>query len=160
MYPIVDKYKIFPANKRKQEYVSIRSHGTTMQSRWGLVGRATQNTGYFWRLCVYDLVMQVWFCSISFSFSSVLTSYPKGDDRWLEFAKRLASGRYNDMSALLGLLEAVMKIEERKIKGLGLRNMKYPEEFDYFCTTMAAISPAAYRAFRAAFSGRSLNSMA
>ena len=43
------------ANKRKQKYISIRSYGTTTQSRRGLVGRGTQNTGYFWRLCVHTV---------------------------------------------------------------------------------------------------------
>lgn len=63
------------------------------------------------------------------------------------------------MSALLGLMDAMMKMEERKFKGLGLRNMKYSEEFDYFCATLAAITPAGYRAFRATFTGRTLHSM-
>lgn len=63
------------------------------------------------------------------------------------------------MSVLLGLLEAMMKMEEKEFKGIGLRNMKYNEEFDHFITTMAAISPAAYRAFQSAFCGRTLDSM-
>lgn len=63
------------------------------------------------------------------------------------------------MSVLLGLLDAMMKMEERQFKGLGLRNMKYNEEFDHFCATLAVLSPASYRAFCAAFTGRSLHSM-
>lgn len=37
--------------------------------------------------------------------------------------------------------------------------MKYAPDFDSFCTTLAAICPAAYETFRSEFTGRSLSSM-
>ncbi|KAK7686046.1 hypothetical protein QCA50_010858 [Cerrena zonata] len=82
-----------------------------------------------------------------------------GEKRWLEFAKRLASGHYKDMSVLVGLVEAMMLTEEREFRGVGMQNMKYSEDFDRFCTILAAISPAAYRTFRITFTGRTLKSM-
>ncbi|KII87710.1 hypothetical protein PLICRDRAFT_699250, partial [Plicaturopsis crispa FD-325 SS-3] len=82
-----------------------------------------------------------------------------GDSKWLTFAKRGAAGRYKDFNALVGLMEAVTVVEDRGHRGVALTNMKYTEDFDRFCSILAAISPAAYKSFKAQFAGRSLSSM-
>ncbi|GJE95750.1 hypothetical protein PsYK624_119370 [Phanerochaete sordida] len=83
----------------------------------------------------------------------------KGHDLWWTLAKRGLAGRYDNFDALKGLLEVIIAQEDRESRGVGLKNMKYPHSFDEFCTTLAAVSPAAYRSFRAEFGGRSLSSM-
>lgn len=90
--------------------------------------------------------------------NSILTSSQK-DNMWLTFAKRSASGAYKDFSALTGLLQVMKVTEDRRERGVGMQNMKYPEGFDRFCATLAAISPSAYRSFSNVFGGRSLESM-
>lgn len=52
-----------------------------------------------------------------------------------------------------------MVMEDREFKGVGMQNMKYSEDFSNFCTTLAAVSPAAYRMFQVTFGGRTLESM-
>ena len=74
--------------------------------------------------------------------------------------QRGAAGRYKDQSAFLGLIDAVMQVEDRKARGKALTNVKYDVEFDSICTTLALISPRAYALVQAEFGGRSLRSMA
>ena len=79
--------------------------------------------------------------------------------RWLKFAQRGISGCYKDQSAFLGMLDAIMKVEERRYKGKKLMNMKYDAHFDLICTNLALISPRAYKVIQAEFAGRTLRSM-
>jgi hypothetical protein len=58
------------------------------------------------------------------------------------------------------MLNAIMKVEERRFKGKTLRNMKYDAHFDLICTNLALVSPRAYKIIQSEFAGRTLRSMA
>ncbi|TFY77278.1 hypothetical protein EWM64_g6734 [Hericium alpestre] len=88
-----------------------------------------------------------------------LMEMDEGQSHWLVFAKRGASGRYKNQAAFLGMMEAIMKIEDRRFRGKGLMNMKYDAEFDSICTNIALISPQAYRILQAEYGGRTLRSI-
>jgi hypothetical protein len=79
--------------------------------------------------------------------------------RWITLAKRGIEGRYNDQSAFLGILDAIMTVEDRRFKGKSLKNMKYDAQFDLICTNLALVSPRAYKIIQSEFAGRSLRSM-
>lgn len=57
------------------------------------------------------------------------------------------------------MMDAIMKVEERRAKGKSLVNMKYDVHFDLICTNIALISPRAYKILQSEFAGRSLRSM-
>jgi hypothetical protein len=57
------------------------------------------------------------------------------------------------------MLDAIMKVEERRYKGKKLMNMKYDAHFNLICTNLALISPRAYKVIQAEFAGRTLRSM-
>jgi hypothetical protein len=71
----------------------------------------------------------------------------------LTFGRRAAAGRYKDLSAFIGLIEAIMAAEDRTYRGKKLTNMKYNHSFHTFCTNMALILPQVYNMFRSAFMG-------
>ena len=58
------------------------------------------------------------------------------------------------------MLDAIMKVEERRFKGKSLKNMTYDAHFDLICTNLALVSPRAYKIVQAEFAGRTLRSMA
>lgn len=73
----------------------------------------------------------------------------------------MEAGRYKDFEVAIGIIEMIMKIEERQIKGKKLTNMKYDASVDRVFTTLAIISPRAYRTLSGELGGgRSLRSMA
>lgn len=72
---------------------------------------------------------------------------------------RGVQGRYDDRQAFLGMLDTIMRAEERISKGKTLSGIRYDATFDEICTTMALISPRAYATLRAEFGGRSPRSM-
>ncbi|KAI0309489.1 hypothetical protein OF83DRAFT_1071981, partial [Amylostereum chailletii] len=68
-------------------------------------------------------------------------------------------GCYRDQAAFLGMLDAIMKVEDRNFRGKGLQNIKYDASFDMVCANLALISPRAYRTVQAEFAGRSIRSI-
>lgn len=84
-----------------------------------------------------------------------------GKSRWLTFAQRMEAGRYENFEVMIGILEMIMKIEERQFKGKKLTNMKYDASVDRVFTILALTSPRAYRTLTSELGGgRSLRSMA
>ncbi|KAJ3766785.1 hypothetical protein FB446DRAFT_610357, partial [Lentinula raphanica] len=67
--------------------------------------------------------------------------------------------RYEGMTVFKGLLKTAMIMEERKGKGKGLQNIKYPAEFDHLMTTLALTSTRAYNLMQGELGGRSLRSI-
>jgi len=57
------------------------------------------------------------------------------------------------------MLDAIMKVEDRKFDGKSLVNIKYDTQFDLICTNLALVSPRAYKIMQSEFAGRSLQSM-
>lgn len=55
-------------------------------------------------------------------------------------------------------MKTIMKLEENASKGKKNTNMRYDASWDEICTTIALISPRAYRALQAELGGRSLRS--
>ncbi|KAI0059300.1 hypothetical protein BV25DRAFT_1809175 [Artomyces pyxidatus] len=82
-----------------------------------------------------------------------------GQSRWLIFAKRGASGRYKNQEAFLGMMDAIMKVEDRRFRGKGLQNIQYDASYDTVCTTLALICPRGYRILQAEFAGRTLRNI-
>lgn len=78
---------------------------------------------------------------------------------WLRFAQGVISGDYDSQGVVLGMVEALVKRNERLKLGKSLKNMRYPEEFNEFCNILASTSPRAYRSFRQHFGGRGLRSL-
>lgn len=68
-------------------------------------------------------------------------------------------GRYDDRQAFLGMLDTIMRVEERMSKGKKTMNIRYDATYDEICTTMALVSPRAYATLRAEFGGRTPRSM-
>ncbi|OSC97161.1 hypothetical protein PYCCODRAFT_1377763, partial [Trametes coccinea BRFM310] len=68
-------------------------------------------------------------------------------------------GDYDDRKVFLGMLDAIMQVEERLRKGKKVTNIRYDASYDQICTTIALISPRAYSTIRAEFGGRGLRSM-
>ncbi|KAI9066463.1 hypothetical protein FKP32DRAFT_1542919, partial [Trametes sanguinea] len=68
-------------------------------------------------------------------------------------------GDYDDRKAFLGMLDAIMQVEERLRNGKKITNIRYDASYDEICTTIALISPRAYATIRAEFGGRGLRSM-
>jgi hypothetical protein len=69
------------------------------------------------------------------------------------FGRRAANGRYKDLSAFIGLLEAIVAVEDRTYRGKKLTNMNYNADFHTICTNLVLISPCAYNLFRDVFAG-------
>ncbi|EIW65083.1 uncharacterized protein TRAVEDRAFT_79350, partial [Trametes versicolor FP-101664 SS1] len=68
-------------------------------------------------------------------------------------------GRYDDRQAFIGMLDTIMRAEDRLSKGKKLTNIRYDATYDQVCTLMALISPRAYATLRAEFGGRGVRSM-
>ncbi|KAH9943952.1 hypothetical protein B0H21DRAFT_469767 [Amylocystis lapponica] len=88
-----------------------------------------------------------------------LMEMDEGKSRWLIFAKRGVKGRYKNHEAFLGMMDTVMKVEDRLFRGKKITNIKYDAAYDSICTMLALLSPRAYALVQAEFGGRSLRSM-
>ncbi|KAJ7465357.1 hypothetical protein B0H11DRAFT_2307986 [Mycena galericulata] len=51
---------------------------------------------------------------------------------FLRFARGVASGHYKDSKVFLGLVETMVMATERRMRGVGMQNFKYPQEFREF----------------------------
>lgn len=73
----------------------------------------------------------------------------------------MEAGRYKDFEVFVGIVEMIMKIEERQSKGKKLTNMKYDVSWDRLCSILALTSPRGYKTLISELGGgRSLRSMA
>ncbi|KAI0666860.1 hypothetical protein C8Q78DRAFT_958611, partial [Trametes maxima] len=68
-------------------------------------------------------------------------------------------GRYNDRHVFLGVLDTVMRVEDRMHQGKKITNMRYDVSYDEICTTLALHSPRSYTLLQAELGGRGLRSM-
>ncbi|KAH7929600.1 hypothetical protein BV22DRAFT_1029216 [Leucogyrophana mollusca] len=82
-----------------------------------------------------------------------------GNSPWLRFAKGAADGLYKSSEVVLGMVEAMVKKTERVVGGKSLKNMKYTEVLDSFCSLLASTSTRAYKTFQRQFGGRSIRSI-
>ncbi|KAJ7195374.1 hypothetical protein GGX14DRAFT_575691 [Mycena pura] len=63
----------------------------------------------------------------------------------LRFARGVALGHYNDLKVFLGLVETMVLATERRIRGVGMQNFKYPQEWREFGALIRMTSPRSYR---------------
>ncbi|KAJ7194119.1 hypothetical protein GGX14DRAFT_586935 [Mycena pura] len=64
---------------------------------------------------------------------------------FLRFARGVAFGHYKDFKVFLGLVETMVMATERRIRGVGMQNFKYPPEFREFGALIRMMSPRTYR---------------
>ncbi|KAJ7229866.1 hypothetical protein GGX14DRAFT_553370 [Mycena pura] len=64
---------------------------------------------------------------------------------FLRFARGVALGHYKDFKVFLGLVETMVMATERRIRGVGMQNFKYPTEFREFGALIRLMSPRTYR---------------
>ncbi|KAI0291530.1 hypothetical protein BC826DRAFT_875479, partial [Russula brevipes] len=70
------------------------------------------------------------------------------------FVRQVVEGNLDDKPVFLDLVQVLTIEAERRERGLGLQNMKYPPAFDEWCHELLCIRPEAYRSFRLQFAGR------
>ena len=68
--------------------------------------------------------------------------------------RQVAAGNLDDKPVFLDLVQVLTVQAERRVRGCGLQNMKYPPAFDEWCHEILCIRPEAYRSFCRQFSGR------
>ena len=72
----------------------------------------------------------------------------------MRFVHQVVSGNLDHKPVFLDLVHVLTIEAERREKGHGLQNMKYPPAFDDWCHELLCIRPEAYRSFRMQFSAR------
>ena len=68
--------------------------------------------------------------------------------------RQVVTGNFEDQPVFLDLVQVLTLQAERRFRGNGLQNMKYPPAFDEWCHELLCIRPEAYRSFRKQFAGR------
>lgn len=78
----------------------------------------------------------------------------------MRFAQQFADGSFQTDGdrVFMGLLEVMVMKEDRRKKGLGLQNFRYPDRYDEFAGRIAMLSPRVYKEFQRHFPGRTLRS--
>ncbi|KAJ7318539.1 hypothetical protein DFH08DRAFT_819813 [Mycena albidolilacea] len=66
-------------------------------------------------------------------------------DVFARFARGVGEGRYKDNQVLLGLVVTIQLATERRIRGMGMQNFKYPPAFREWGALIRMSSPRTYR---------------
>lgn len=69
--------------------------------------------------------------------------------------RQVVAGNFDDQPVFLDLVQVLTVQTERRLRGTGLQNMKYPPALDDWCHELLCIRPEAYRSFHRQFAGRS-----
>jgi hypothetical protein len=69
--------------------------------------------------------------------------------------RQVVAGNLDEQPVFLDLVEVLTVQAERRERGTGYQNMKYPPAIDDWCHELICIRPEAYRSFRRQFAGRS-----
>lgn len=81
-----------------------------------------------------------------FNAIEVLTGRQRSElSPFARFAIAVGEGKYKDNKVFLGLVETMQLATERKLKGVGMQNFKYPLEFREWGSLLRMTSPRAYR---------------
>jgi hypothetical protein len=67
--------------------------------------------------------------------------------------RQVAAGKLDNKSVFLDLVQVITVEAERRERGVGLQNMKYPPAFNDWCHELLCIRPEAYRSFRTHLAG-------
>jgi hypothetical protein len=79
---------------------------------------------------------------------------------WRSLASRGLEGRYAKNHAVaVGVIQAMMAVEDRQFKGKKLTNMQYNADAELFFTNLALTSPQAYRMFKDELGGLNLRTV-
>jgi hypothetical protein len=66
---------------------------------------------------------------------------------------QVVAGKLDNKPVFLDLVQVITVETERRERGVGLQNMKYPPGFDAWCHELLCICPEAYRSFRMHLAG-------
>ncbi|KAJ7211695.1 hypothetical protein GGX14DRAFT_623340 [Mycena pura] len=64
---------------------------------------------------------------------------------YLRFARGVATGLYKDNQVFLGLVQTMQMATERRVRGVGMQNFRYPRESREFGALIRMSSPRTYR---------------
>ncbi|KAJ7201855.1 hypothetical protein GGX14DRAFT_571116 [Mycena pura] len=64
---------------------------------------------------------------------------------YVRFIRAVAAGQYKDNQVFLGMIQATQMANERRIRGVGMQNFRYPREFSEWGLLIRMSSPRAYR---------------
>ncbi|KDQ60091.1 hypothetical protein JAAARDRAFT_45943 [Jaapia argillacea MUCL 33604] len=70
-------------------------------------------------------------------------------------SESLLAGKFDKAPVFTELLQVMADVVNREDRGIGLRNMHYPTNYDQWAHTMQIIAPRAYRQFKNIFPSRS-----
>ncbi|KAJ7191853.1 hypothetical protein GGX14DRAFT_596768 [Mycena pura] len=74
-----------------------------------------------------------------------LLSERSGLGVFARFARGVSQGQYKDNKVFMGIVETMVLATERRIRGVGMQNFKYPTEFREFGALIRMSSPRTYR---------------
>ncbi|KAI9997727.1 hypothetical protein PInf_001658 [Phytophthora infestans] len=83
-----------------------------------------------------------------------LADIPSALNTWMEMATMGLSGDFDSHSALLGLIEAMVRLKDKEQRGVGLQNMTYSDLLDSFMRSLAELSSEACELFQRHLGGR------
>ncbi|TDL15221.1 hypothetical protein BD410DRAFT_809111 [Rickenella mellea] len=72
----------------------------------------------------------------------------------VRFAIGVVQGKYKNREVFTGLVKAMVVVQERQERGVGMQNFEYAPALDEFAHAMATISPQTYRFFSKEFQVR------
>lgn len=70
---------------------------------------------------------------------------------YFRFAQLVADGHFQDSQVFLGIVETQVLAEERKSRGTGMQNFKFPPAYREMAQLMYAMSPRVHRHFASEF---------
>ncbi|KAI0282652.1 hypothetical protein BC826DRAFT_921590 [Russula brevipes] len=89
-----------------------------------------------------------------FGLNNLIDGTSSHSDSLTRFVRQVVAGNLDDKPVFLDLVQVLTNEAERREKGLGRQNMKYPPALDEWCHELLCIRPEAYRSFRLQFAGR------
>ena len=70
---------------------------------------------------------------------------------YIQYAKGIANGRYPKHKLFLGMVQAMVQVQERQAEGKGLQNLHYAPQYSEFLSILQSESSQAYKFFRQYF---------
>ncbi|KAI0301414.1 hypothetical protein BC826DRAFT_1102007 [Russula brevipes] len=89
-----------------------------------------------------------------FGLNELIDGTSSHSDSLTRFVRQVVAGNLDNKPVFLDLVQVLTNEAERRERGLGRQNTKYPPAFDEWCHELLCIRPEAYRSFRLQFAGR------
>jgi hypothetical protein len=74
----------------------------------------------------------------------------------VRYAIAVLEGKFKDRKVFTQLVDAMVNVQDREERGVGLQNFRHTPELDEFAHMCAIISPEAYRMLRREFPLRTI----